>query len=622
MTEQGTKSHTLLIAGITLALVVAIFAASYVSRMERDLLALLVHCAISQKKVFLYFIIGMLVVFLSFYRSGFILFFFLISTIISLVLWRHYQKQFSHFIYSFLTGVLCMFILYGAFTYRVSGGVTLNAPPSAWLFYETIYRDGWVTDTLTASFSPELQQAAQESGLSLPDTFKHTDLPSEVYMKAGLMLILKDPLGMFSQLVKRNHRMWSYVATYPERWHSEKLLMQLGFHRVLIVLGLCGIVLSFACWRSTWFFYAMFFYSIAIYTSILGIPRYAIPSMPFIIILAAYTLTLLRQSLWQTLNLPIKIFAAVSAVILAIAVYHWGIPGILSLTSNLSIDGYRFLQIVAVNLIIIFCAGLFYSFIIHNRKSVRTNIFAVVVPAAVLLLFYNNDALTSKTWHEWEACLKTSDQRIKQTIVLPGDFDIEMYRQATLMIDMFPGEERDYNFIINVNGQDVKVFKGGVKAREHKFDYKLLGIFKRFFFDSFKLNPEDFRQWYEIDLPLERIRHGNKAVIECRLEQTGMGQKKRVTIFGDYASGTNKNIFEGPCFPRSNQDTALAKIMPYSGDNRLERETVLNSVETMSEYYNGISWQSADLSNLYGIQKGTYRIRIELMGEDGSQTIF
>ena len=36
MTEQDTKSRTLLIAGTTLALVVAIFAAAYVNRMERD----------------------------------------------------------------------------------------------------------------------------------------------------------------------------------------------------------------------------------------------------------------------------------------------------------------------------------------------------------------------------------------------------------------------------------------------------------------------------------------------------------------------------------------------------------------------------------------------------------
>lgn len=585
------------------------------------LLALLIHCAISQKKVFLYFIIGMLVVFLSFYRSGFILFFFLISAIIFLVLWRQYKKQFMNFFYSFLTGALCVFILYGAFTYRVTGSMILNGPPSAWLFYETLYRDGWVTDTFAPSLSPELQQSAQKKGLSLTDNFKYTDLPSEVYMNAGMMLILKDPIGMVSQLIKRIHRMWFYVATYPERWHSRTVLLQLGFHRILLLLGLCGMVLSFLAWRSTWFFYALFFYCTVVYIPILGIPRYAIPSMPFIIILAAYTLTLLRESVSTTVNLRTKTLSAILAVLAAIAVYNYGIPGMLSLFSGVLIDTCRYAQIIAVNLLIIVLAWIFYCFIINNRKNVRTNFCLVAFPAAVLLLFYSNDALSSKTWHEWEVGLRTGNQKIKQTIVLSDDFDIQKYKQATLMIDMFPGEERDYNFIINVNGQEVKFFKGGVKVKEHKFDHKFLGIFKRFFFDSFKLNPEDFRQWYEIDLPLELISYENKAVIECGLDETSNGRKNHVTIFGDYFSGSDKNIFEGPCFPRSNQDTSLAKIMPYSGDNRFERKTVLSSAETISEYYNGMEWRRIDLSDCFGVQKGTYRIRIELIDKDGSQTI-
>jgi hypothetical protein len=135
------------------------------------------------------------------------------------------------------------------------------------------------------------------------------------------------------------------------------------------------------------------------------------------------------------------------------------------------------------------------------------------------------------------------------------------------------------------------------------------------------LNPEDFRQWYEIDLPLELISYENKAVIECGLDETSNGRKNHVTIFGDYPSGLDKNIFEGPCFPRSNQDTSLAKIMPYSGDNRFERKTVLSSAETISEYYNGMEWRRIDLSDCFGVQKGTYRIRIELIDKDGSQTI-
>jgi len=98
--------------------------------------------------------------------------------------------------------------------------------------------------------------------------------------------------------------------------------------------------------------------------------------------------------------------------------------------------------------------------------------------------------------------------------------------------------------------------------------------------------------------------------------------KNYVIIFGDYTTTTDKNLFEGPCFPRSDLDTSLVKIMPYSGDYRFERITPLNSRKTISEYYNGLEWEQKDLSSLRGIQSGSYRIRIQLIDKDGSQVIF
>jgi len=61
--------------------------------------------------------------------------------------------------------------------------------------------------------------------------------------------------------------------------------------------------------------------------------------------------------------------------------------------------------------------------------------------------------------------------------------------------------------------------------------------------------------------------------------------------------------------------------MPYSGDYRFERVTPLYSMKTESEYYNGFTWQKEDLSSARGIQAGSYRIRVELIGQDGSQVI-
>jgi len=236
------------------------------------------------------------------------------------------------------------------------------------------------------------------------------------------------------------------------------------------------------------------------------------------------------------------------------------------------------------------------------------------------MLLYNNEALTSKTWHEWETPLYSTPQKIKQTILLPDDLNIDDYREVHVMIDMFGGGGHGYSFTVKVNGQQIKVYQGGIKAREKKFDNKFFGLYKSFFFDTYKLSPEDLRQWYEIALPLHSLKRNSKLVVECSLSGNIDRQKNYVMVFGDYTT-KDVNLFEGPCFPRSDLDTSLTKIMPYSGDYRFERITLLNSRKTISEYFNGLEWGQKDLSISRGIQSGSYRIRVELIGNDGSQVI-
>ena len=249
------------------------------------------------------------------------------------------------------------------------------------------------------------------------------------------------------------------------------------------------------------------------------------------------------------------------------------------------------------------------------------SLFVVSFPLAIVMLLYNNEALTSKTWHEWESPLYSHHQKIKQIILLPSDFNLDDYWKANVMIDMFPGGGQEYNFHVKVNGQQIKVYQGGIKAREGKFDHKFFGFYKSFFFDTYKLSHEDLRQWYEIALPLHFLKKNSTLVVECSLSGTVEYEKNYVMVFGDYTTSVSENLFEGPCFPRSDLDTALGKIMPYSGDYRFEKVTTLSSRKTISEYYDGFEWQQKDLSSSRGIQSGSYRIRIELIDREGYQII-
>lgn len=255
-------------------------------------------------------------------------------------------------------------------------------------------------------------------------------------------------------------------------------------------------------------------------------------------------------------------------------------------------------------------------------KSTSRSIYTTAFPLVIVLVLYNNGALTSNTWHEWETPLYTPSQKIKQTIMLPENFNNDEYSQASIVIDMLGEQGYHYSFEIKVNGEQIKYYQDGLKVKEGKFDKKFLGLYKSFLFDTYKLTPEDLRQWYEIELPLHFLKNTALLVIECSLGETEDKKKNSVIVFGDYHTTSDTKLFEGPCIPRSDEDTSFTKIMPYSGDYRDERVTHLNSKETISEYYDGRNWQREDLSSTRGIQSGSYRIRVELIGNNGNQVIW
>ena len=580
--------------------------------------------AISQKKLFFYFISGILVTIISFYRSGFLFFSLLNIPTLLFILWLFYKKFFLPFFLCFFTGSICMLIIYGTLSYVVSRTFTLNKPSTTWLFYETIHRDGWVADTFSPTPTEELNEIAKEYSYPISMGNKAQRFPPEVYIKAGIRHILKDPLEYLSQLIKRFKRLWMYVETYPGRWHSSRVWSQLVFHRFLILLGLFGIPLSLTMWHHSWPFYLIFLYITYAYIPIIGLPRYAVPAMPFIIILAAYALFFLIEVIKTEGKrlFAFKLFLiCITTVVISSILYYMGVPMLLTLFPQVPPPFFYTTTILLMNLLFIIIA--YWGYLVFNIrfKNMSRSLFVVSFPLAIVMLLYNNGALTSKTWHEWETPLYSHHQKIKQIILLPNDFNLDDYWKANVMIDMFPGGGQEYNFHVKVNGQQIKVYQGGIKAREGKFDHKFFGFYKSFFFDTYKLSHEDLRQWYEIALPLHFLKKNSTLVVECSLSGTVEYEKNYAMVFGDYTTSVSENLFEGPCFPRSDLDTALGKIMPYSGDYRFEKVTKLSSRRTISEYYDGFEWQQKDLSSSRGIQSGSYRIRIELIDREGYQII-
>jgi 4-amino-4-deoxy-L-arabinose transferase-like glycosyltransferase len=580
--------------------------------------------AVSQKRLVWFCATGALMTLLSLYRSGFILFFLAGIPLFMFVQWRLYQRYFVRYFAFFMLGIILMCALYGTLAYRLGGSIFLKKPTYVWNFYEPIHHDGWLSDIFAPTYSEELEAIARQHDYPLPVVGQALEYPSELYVKAAILFIRTKPLEYVSQLVKRTARMWFYFESYPGRWHSPLVLGQMIFHGSLIILGFLGLGLSLPYWNKTWIFYLTIFYVTAISVPFIGLPRYALPAMPFIIILAAYVCCQIAGVLKVKRARPVLTGLITSMVLFTTAgifIFYLGTAFLLKIFSRMDPGTGYLITVVLINAIFIilagFCSRLLNLIYLHPKKI----LLVVAFPLLLILLMYNNFALVRRTGPAWWTSLTGDSAVVRQVIYLPDDFKAKDYQRAKLMMDLFPKNDSKLNFNIAVNGQRLKVFRGGVKADAGKFEKKLGGLYKSFFFDTYGLKSEELRQWYTVELPLSLLHNVSQVEIELSGSAQTSGGSGQVMVFGDYIKFGTAHLFQGPCFPNYDTDTSMYKVMPYCGDYRFERDTLLSSQKTISEYYRNGAWQESDLSNRPGLQTGAYRIRIELMGKDGSQTI-
>jgi len=246
-----------------------------------------------------------------------------------------------------------------------------------------------------------------------------------------------------------------------------------------------------------------------------------------------------------------------------------------------------------------------------KKENTKSRILRASLFLFLTLPFLNTIMLTDNNWHEWWCRLDSTQQRVVQRIYIPACIDISSYKKADLFIDMIGSKEKDYDFIIKVNGREIKRYHKGLKAEREKFQKRFFGFYEYFFFRSYKLSPEDLRQWYRVPIDIKTLASRNPIVIECLVEKSPK-ERGCVLIFGDYLTkdSIKENIFEGPCIPSTNQDTSLYKIMPYVGDCRFIKRQKLKSKATKSLFCFKNRCQNKDLSFCFGIQNGRYRIYI------------
>ncbi len=560
-----------------------------------------------------FFLSGILVAVLALYRPAFqFLFIPLFITVAVIILMKRLQLNRLLWISGGFASVAALWIVFA---------VSINIPvmlqgSSTWTIYETLINDGWATD----AYDRGLEESFKSRGYDEQTlTQKNIDDPS-FYLKAALKEFSSSPMFYTSQYLKRINRMWWYIETFPQRWGSPATCFQLLFHRSIIIVALLGISLTIVSSPLNLIFIILLLYGTGITLPISGVPRYALPFMPFVIMLASMTASCfyarIKEIFLERRYRRLLVFSPVMFFLILLVVV-FDLPYLANIFPGTDLFSLYLVKISIINICIM---GVFILVFFFFKNKFKSAILYSIIPIITITVLFSNKALTSKTWHEWETPLSNNSQIISQSIYLDNRIGKDNFEQAFVMVDMFPLKKEGYTLNITVNGEIIKSYNDGIKSEEGNFDLLLGGFYNYFFFEGYKLSPEDLRQWYSISLPFSLIENKDRVKIELQIEKSIYKNKPPVIIFGDY-SHSKENIFQGPCFPKTERDTSIYKIMPYSGDYRFERITPLKSSRTVSRYFDGVKWHDSDLSGRRGVQSGVYRIRIKLIDEQGAQII-
>jgi 4-amino-4-deoxy-L-arabinose transferase-like glycosyltransferase len=366
---------------------------------------------------------------ITFYRPSYQVLFIPFLPFFAYYLRKSNQRNWRVLFVSFTAGFMIIILGWITFSYKVNKQFVIYKS-SAWAFYATLRNDGWVTDDYFPIVDENLRTQLLAMGYPSPPKgtlldFDHS-LSASVYLKLGLNWIRDHPFESITQMLKRIYRVWFYIETYPAKWHSKSTGIPLVFHRLLIILSLLGVSLSLSKWRSLWIIYLLICYA-NLHIFVVGIPRYSIPSMPLMLLLASNAVIYFIEKFKRVfLPLHLKGIFCVGGFIISSLVFYFpssvSIGALLSLLSFLRPEDAHFIRILMGNVNFLLLALMVYYYLREEgeKKAAVGAVLFVVLSVPVL----NSVLITNKVWHEWWFTLQNRSYKVVQKIYVPEDLKI------------------------------------------------------------------------------------------------------------------------------------------------------------------------------------------------------
>ncbi len=477
---------------------------------------------------------------------------------------------------------------------------------------------GWAPDGfLDHRPGPEVKKILKREGI-LWDPEKEKWPSDSKMIGAGLKILWRHPWISLGMGLERFQRIWWHPYDWPWREFFIPREPLRWFHRGMVIAALCGMVLwGFERPLAVWFLLMPLLYAVPAHGFFHIETRYLLPFIPFLFPFASFFIALLWKERKILFGPSQKFLLGLGFVLMGSLIFRWSRPSLLLKFSDaLSASQAHLLGVGVRSLVLVgFFFGAFFWLkrVLHERRLLT----CLGVTAFFVLIPFESHSFTTGDWREWKAALRQPTEGIRQEIFLP-EGSIIASRARNLRLDLLP-PERGESWAIRVNGESIGTLEM-LKASPSPF--LLLPPYSVYLKDAGK-QPYRVRQWFSLPIPQELLKEGTFNTIEIVFNQKNSVPPlaDEWTLFGDYPIPSPSPQFQGPLFLHSITEFSVFKFV-YDGDLRITGVTPLHHQGVESFYRRGGREDSDDLSDAAGIQRGEYRIRIEMEDREGKFLVY
>lgn len=495
----------------------------------------------------------------------------------------------------------------------------------ALLFSNVSEYDGWLPDFMAVfgQFSEPGNAALKKLGLQASEAggIKAWPLDAELKREA-ITRITSSPFAFLKLYILKVQRLWWEPYDWPWRYYVLPPALIRWTHRMLIVLGLFGVLLAGADFPRK----ALLYLSVPVYTTLVHCffhieTRYNVIFMPFVLIFSAVAIDFFWKHRGVFLAARRRVLTGAAVILSAVVGFYLARPETVlfvrpELTGQ-SLQGIRLMGQTISVIAFLMALGAGLTSIFPRRRIVST----LSIGALIFLVPIEVYGLYQENWHEWKARIDHSAFRVRQEILIPAG-GLGRAVEEKIRIDLIlPREKLDW--AVSVNGKEIGNLRD-LQGDKVPSSFLIEGedFYRRFLNDE-KRKAFEMRQWFSIPVPRGLLQEGKFNTIEFFSEGSRMAQISRNSwqVAGDYPISGARAVFRGPLFQRSSGELSMYKYV-HEGDARLNGRVPLNHGGSRSSFFDGSRWLTDDLAPSPGVQSGEYRIRIETKNEKGEYAVY